>query len=456
MTEHDAPPGAPSDDPEFEGPEPDAGELAAALSQTDEAMAEGWTPRAGVADALAFQLEQADRLRERGYDPNRIPAKDWAAVLRGQVAAPADAVLEGRRRPLSVVSAGAFLEEEDLHAPALIGTDRDALLTSGGLLIMGGEGGASKTTLTLDAVAHLASGTDWLGWPVPEPVRILMIENEGPRAKFRQKMAEKAEAWEGGDWLSNVLVYRDPWGLADFSDPSFRAELRAIVEETEVSVVAADPLDSLGVIGVGAPDETRQFIAWLKDLGLTRDLAFWILHHYGKGHQRSQLAQLSGAWGAHPDAVLGVSLEGKGRTRLDYVKLRWADTPGDGRLVLQWTEGRGFRSVDRVPEVSDAELWQRLHEFLGEQEDAVSSAAVRRSVKGANDRLVNLLRDGAEAGLVENLGTEARPKWKLATFTGENTPEPDADANAPYPPTARSNAPSDLDGATQRDNDIPF
>ena len=347
-------------------------------------------------------------------------------------------------RPIKIIPAAEFLAEDDPHAPPLLGTAEETLVTTGGLLIMAGEGGASKTTLTIDAVAHMASGSSWLGWDCPAPVRCLLLENEGPRSKFRQKLAEKAEAWDGQPWLENVHVFTEPWGHASFADEGFRRELRAFCQEAGIALIAADPLGSLGVVGVGAPDETQQFIGWLKECGLFADVAFWILHHFNKGGSKSTLERLSGAWGGHPDAVLGISLEGKRRTRLSYATLRWAE-PRDDALTLLWTGSRGFSEVERQPEVTDAELLERIKAFLSEHPEGVSTRAIHSGVQGDNRRLSALLKGEHFAGaFVNKTGNESRPKWALA--------EPDALSEA----AAHYAALSDSDSAGQSDDGIPF
>lgn len=54
-----------------------------------------------------------------------------------------------------------------------------------------GSDGAGKSTLTIDAIAHLGAGVDWLGIAVPRPVRFCVIENEGPPSLFQDKIARK-------------------------------------------------------------------------------------------------------------------------------------------------------------------------------------------------------------------------------------------------------------------------
>ena len=43
------------------------------------------------------------------------------------------------------------------------------MLPEDGDVMIYGDGGASKTTLTIDLGCHLAAGDDWLGIPVPKP-----------------------------------------------------------------------------------------------------------------------------------------------------------------------------------------------------------------------------------------------------------------------------------------------
>ena len=107
----------------------------------------------------------------------------------------------------SIVTLFHFIHEQEETAEAVIGEPGETLIPVGGLLILGGEGGSSKTTLTLDAVAHICSGTPWMGYPLKRPVRALILENEGPRAQFRDKLRQKTETWEGDDFQHNVYIW---------------------------------------------------------------------------------------------------------------------------------------------------------------------------------------------------------------------------------------------------------
>lgn len=286
--------------------------------------------------------ERIARLAREHTDPDTIAqqtAEIVAAVRTVEIA-----------RPPRIATLDEFASTEEEKAEAAIGDGNSTLLPAGGLLIIGGEGGASKTTLTLDAVAHIASGTPWLGYPVQRPVRVLIIENEGPRPQFREKLRDKRDAWAGAPFRGNVHVWEEPWASFSFARDNDRRQLRDITLQHRIDVVVADPLDSLGVVGAGTPEDVRTFISWLRQCGLhnpREPLAFWLLHHFNKSGRGSIIDRLSGAWGGHPDAILGVELGDAQTTKLTWGKLRHATPPRQRTVILAWDlDTRGFTLLE--------------------------------------------------------------------------------------------------------------
>jgi hypothetical protein len=153
--------------------------------------------------------------------------------------------------------AGKFLEVSYPAAEPLLGEPSTILyLTRGSLLLVYGDGGAGKSTLSVDAPAHLAAGRDWLGIPVPRPVRVLMIENERAAALFQQKLRDKGEQWGDAEpgWLANVYVYAEPWGSFSFAKAEARAQLLEFCDDQAIDVVFGNPLFGLGGPGSGRPE----------------------------------------------------------------------------------------------------------------------------------------------------------------------------------------------------------
>src|SRR5207248_3322990 len=122
-----------------------------------------------------------------------------------------------------------FVRVEEQSGVALVGTRDETVVAAGSDLLVYGDGGVGKTTLELDALIHLAAGTTWLGLEVPRPLRIVIVENEGPRGPFRRKVERRAEAWTGPPFRKNLHFLEEPWAAFTFADPQLRVELAEYV-----------------------------------------------------------------------------------------------------------------------------------------------------------------------------------------------------------------------------------
>ncbi len=233
-------------------------------------------------------------------------------------------------------------------------------MATAGLLILGGKGGKGKTTLTIDAVLHLASGRDWLGFAVPRSLRVLVIENEGPREMFRRKLERKRKNWPH-EITGAISVHTLDWGGFDLRDEVKRRRLREFIVGEQIDLVVGDPLDSCGLDGVGSPENTLAFVALARDAGLHRDVAFWFLHHPRKEKAEDELDALSGAWGGRPDTAMMLSVLAGDRSRLAMPKARWMSHGKGPTLILGFdSETEAFERLaeegierDYIEEISE-------------------------------------------------------------------------------------------------------
>ncbi|MFL5934976.1 MAG: AAA family ATPase [Gaiellaceae bacterium] len=263
--------------------------------------------------------------------------------------------------PLCIVPLEEFASREEASAEPLLGNDSDMVIAAGSTLILYGDGGTSKTTLTIDAVLHLAAGASWLGLEVPRPLRVLLIENEGPRGPFRAKLERKLASWSGPSVEGRIHVLEDPWAAFSFAEESHRAELAAFASEHEVDLVVCGPLVALGSIGGGTPEEVSAFERLLKDFRdrVVGPIALWLAHHENKA------GDVSGAWERLPDTLAHAKLEGRReRTILHWRKTRWSSRLHGERWTLRWVEGESFELVDeeatavaQAGELEDARAW---------------------------------------------------------------------------------------------------
>lgn len=241
-----------------------------------------------------------------------------------------------------------FVDQQVEPPQPLWGSREHIIIPAGGLVVAAGRPGVGKTTWVVDLACHLAAGLAYPPpgdehapepWPVPRPLRVVLIENEGPIEMFRDKLGQKLERWphppgDVGGWLG-VQVWR--WGAFSFADTDTYDKVRAELDELDIDLVIGDPLSMLGTEGVGSPAETRDFVQLIRGLGLGHGRAFLFLHHFRERVERNEdeLARISGAWGPHLDTLMTLQPMGREEeARLAFPKLRWGRGRSPEPIVL--------------------------------------------------------------------------------------------------------------------------
>ncbi|MGH2712510.1 MAG: bifunctional DNA primase/polymerase [Thermoleophilaceae bacterium] len=334
------------------------------------------------------------------YQPGTSPGQDGRSVALLREAPPVSQTgdeidLEGapaEELVLSIVTLDEFVAVEEEGASALVGTDDEALIPEGGDVMVYGDGGAGKTTLAIDLACHLAAGDQWVGLPVARPVRVLVIENEGPRPLFRVKLRRKREAWNGSPLGDRVHVWENPWARFTFDDEKHQQILAERIAELDVDVVMVGPVSRSGMNEAGTLQEVRNF---LNLVGRVRRLSgrrvtFVLVHHENKG------GQVSGAWEGAGDTLLHVTGMGHGRTRVHVQKARWASEYHASSLQLVWTDGEGFE-IEKSSELDDDTLAEQILAAVSDN-PGTAWGAVTRATKGVRDERRTVVRDRLLAG----------------------------------------------------------
>lgn len=301
---------------------------------------------------------------------------------------------------LRAVPVDDFAAVDEASAEPLLGDAENTILSAGGTLVFYGKGGASKTTLEVDLLVHVAAGTAWLGLPVPRRCRVLLIENEGPRGKLRQKLRAKLAAWSGPDLDGHLLVLEEPWGRFSFAAEAHRDELVALVREHEVDVLAAGPVGRLGIAGGGTPDEVAAFVGLIEEVRarVERPLAAVLVHHDNKA------GTVSGAWEGVPDTLVHVQASGNGATRVTWDKVRWGSTLHGIVWKLLWRPGEAFER-DEAPEVTDDEIREAILAVVGANPGCSwNMVETEAAVSGKTDRKREARDALLEEGKLVNLG----------------------------------------------------
>ena len=300
---------------------------------------------------------------------------------------------------IQVAAVEQFAAETEASSIPLLGTEAETLIAAGGTFMKFGQGGAGKTTAELDLSFHMAAGIPWLGLPVRERVRGLILEGEGPRGKLRTKLASKLKAWRGPSVAGWLHVIESPWATLSLADPEHRAGIAAAIAETRADVLYAGPVAALGLEGGGTPAEVRQFVGHLEHVRelVGRPVAFVLIAHTNKG------GQVSGAWDGATDTLAHLMAMGNGSTRLHWQKCRWAGSLHGATWNLHWRDGETFE-LDEKPAVTidtiEADLLAAVTENPG-----ASWSKTRERITG-NDKDKARVRDRLIAdGAIVNTAT---------------------------------------------------
>lgn len=322
-------------------------------------------------------------------------------------------------RPFAL-PASEFVALERPRAEALFAdVDGRAVVGRHSLTLLGALGGHGKTTWFIDLALHLAAGVDYPPFTVPRAVSILMIENEGPEELFAEKLAARLENFPH-ELEARLDVCTVEWGGFSLADEGLRSRLAQEIVEKEYDLVFGDPLDSMGIEGVGSPEDTRKFLDLMKQTGLHRSVAWWLNTHPRKEETKEALNEISGAWGGRPDAVLLLRMLDDDRTQIRFPKLRWAK--------------RGKRPTILLGFDPDTEAFTYLGEQVEEERDY--KAEIRDLLAGTTKWLTarEIASPKKDGGIGANLDTvkkilDAHPDV-FESRTGEAAKEVDRSAQA--------------------------
>jgi putative DNA primase/helicase len=270
----------------------------------------------------------------------------------------------------------------------VLGDADNAVIPEDGDVMLYGDGGAGKTTLAIDLACHLAAGESWLGIKIPQPRRVLLIENEGPRSRFRRKLRRKLDAWSGSALSGRVSVLENPWAQFTLAEESWREFLASHVRDHEVDVVVVGPLVSAGMETAGTLQDVRAFLELVADVRRRAGLRLVVvlIHHENKG------GKVSGAWEGAGDTLVHVQAQGHGRLRLHWQKTRWASDFHATTLQLLWADGDGFQIEER-DELDDETLAGQILAFIGDNPGTAWSK-VEKATPGVNRQRRMTIRDG--------------------------------------------------------------
>jgi hypothetical protein len=306
-----------------------------------------------------------------------------------------------------------YLDLDDLDAlvlpPALI----DGVLPRGANAILRGRDGTFKTFVALEWALHVATGRPWRGHAV-EAGRVLYIAGEG-----HYGIAKRVRAWEEHH---GVTVPRENFTVRPAAlnmhtpGPEF-AELLVVVERGGYALVC---IDTIRRVSGGADENGSEMGAVIDNIErvkrATRDGSTLSLSHTTKGDTDTRgfsgiEDDIDVVWHAKRD-------DGAPVVTLKHTKMKdgeehkpvvlEARKVGDS-LVLVEPGGQG-----EVNSAMNAERMILNFIRYGTDATAVTGAAVANGAGVPKSTAYDALRRLVEAGHLVNVGTDARPKYRLA------------------------------------------
>ena len=259
--------------------------------------------------------------------------------------------------------------------------------------------GVGKTLLALSASYAIASGTEFLGWKVPEPRRVLYVDGEMTAAEMQHRLAAIVEGFKGEaapEYFRMLSADITEGGLPDLATVEGQRAFDDAIGDAEVT-----KLDNISTLCRSGKENEAEGWQAVQDWALAhrragRSLVF--AHHAGKGGNQRGTSKREDVL----DSVIAL------RRPQDY-------RPDQGaRFEVHFEKHRGFHGADAEPfearyeERDGAAIWTRT---------TIADVEMKRVVKAMQDGMS--LRDAAtELGVtkskVERLKAKAKEQGMLA------------------------------------------
>ena len=283
------------------------------------------------ADGLTLELDVSEYLatlpdQERAQAQKRINAATLAQLPDDEVGKP------------PVRNLRDYLDAEIELPPELV---KPFVMARGAITAMTARGGKGKTTVNLNRMLRWSMGLplfddspDLLA-PV-QPLRVLVIENEGAAGHFQKVLADILHA-KGNAFTDeqkelayeNFLVWGDGgWSGLKLDDAENYALVDRACRTHKPDIVFIEPMRGLWTGDENSATEMAVLMDRLNGLANIHNCGVMVTHHEKKGSLESGQDQMDAARGS------GVI------TDLAAVVERWVPVQGDKQRELKWTKNR--------------------------------------------------------------------------------------------------------------------
>ncbi len=289
-------------------------------------------------------------------------------------------------------------------------------LTRASYALLAGHSNLGKTFLSLQMVADIALGREFMGQPT-KPVRIGMLEFEMPYQSMKARAQNLRTFHEVASTIDILCMPRGGWYLTD------RKVVDRLVDwcgERSLGMLVIDPINRVRPGDASDPELASQMMDAVHEITQRTGTTLLFVSHVrkvpsqGRSGPRTTSSSLDAIKGDSryvddADSVFFIDevLDGNERLiRLEWAKARFGEKPADCFLKRN---NCGFFDVVESPTAKRNETEDRLLNFLRQAwTEGVKRDDIQRELGISEDKATRLLK---RVGAVSRGGRTSRAKW---------------------------------------------
>jgi hypothetical protein len=159
------------------------------------------------------------------------------------------------------------------------------ILVPGGITLIHGKPKTRKSFLAIQLGMHLAGGTPWLGFKIPQPKRVLYVQAELTYHAMRSRVYQMSARLMEGKNTSNLMVTERFQKRID--NPDEYNSIKKMIEGVNVDVIIIDPLVYFHGSSENSNDEMGKVMSSFRSLVDETGTSLVLVHHDGKSFELS-------------------------------------------------------------------------------------------------------------------------------------------------------------------------
>ena len=177
-----------------------------------------------------------------------------------------------------------------------------------GLTFLAGEHKTGKSILAINVAISLALGQDFLGFEIPSPRKVLLVQQEISEPAMKDRIDKMLGAAQPELLQSHFIVPKRREQLWKLTRQPDREDLDRIIHRHAIDLLIADPLSTLHDKKENDNGDMSGILEFFAQLIKKHGIGILVVHHFGKPSQveRQGSYRMRGAsvLGDRPDAII--------------------------------------------------------------------------------------------------------------------------------------------------------